>query len=825
MQTSTLQPKRIALLISSLYCTFGILWIMLSDSLNYEERSNVTAVALRRELFVEAIFIISSAILIFFLIYRSNKKYTLSLKAQFKDQQEILEKNEKLFRAIIENTEDIISLIDKDGNIIHVNPALEKLTGFTLDEIKGKPAFMVMHPDNIEESKAVLKKLVNNPSVVYDRTNRFINKRTGGYIWVQGTIVNLLNDKNVGAIISNYRDVTVKKIMEQRNTFNHNNLKALINNTNDLMWSVDKEFKLITANKAFNDAIAYLSGKNIVQGDNVLETNFDEGKLARFKMYYESAFEGEAFTVIEHNVKPTETWSEVSFYPIFNENVIAGTACFVKNITENRKAMNALHELTTRHLMATDSAKIGTWDYDLINNKLVWDNIMYEIFKVDREEFSGAYDAWSTMVHPDDIADAETELQKAITGIKDFNTTFRIVWKSGEVRYIQAHAHALKDVNGKTLRMIGVNWDITNQKITEERLNAINKQLIDNEFKLKQAQAIAHVGSWEINFANEITIWSEETCKIYGVSPKENEHPYEVWRSFIHPEDFKRVLKIIKESHDTLSPPYFHYRIIRKDGSIKYIYSKMQFEFNAEGNATGLYGVTYDVTEQKLAEQEILQKNEELRSLSNYLQNVREEERAAIAREIHDELGQQLTVLKMDIGWVLRKQNNADEAVVSRIEEMLRFSDELIIKVRKISADLRPAIIDDLGLVAALEWICDDFEKKTGTPCNFTSHIKERKFEENFSITAYRILQESLTNIIRHAEAKLVTVLVTENEKEWFLEVTDNGKGVSAERIKNGKTLGVLGMRERAALLGGELVIEGIKNKGTNVILKLPLKN
>lgn len=343
--------------------------------------------------------------------------------------------------------------------------------------------------------------------------------------------------------------------------------------------------------------------------------------------------------------------------------------------------------------------------------------------------------------------------------------------------------------------------------------------------RLKQAQEIAHVGSWELDFESRVAIWSDESCRIYGIPPEENKHSYETWKSFIHPDDIKNVLKIIKQSHDSLSPCSFYHRIIRKDGSIRYVYSKTIFDFNAAGEATGLHGVAHDVTEQKLAEQEILQKNKELRDLSNHLQRVREEERTSIAREIHDELGQQLTVLKMDIGWIMRKQTNPNQAIILKLQQMLQFSDCLIATIRRISSNLRPAIIDDLGLVAALEWICDDFEAKSDIPCNFISNIKERKFEDNFSITTYRILQESLTNVLRHAQAKSVTVSASENEKKLFLEINDDGKGLCNESIKKGKTLGVLGMKERAALFGGELIITGAKNKGTNVKLILPFKN
>ena len=240
---------------------------------------------------------------------------------------------------------------------------------------------------------------------------------------------------------------------------------------------------------------------------------------------------------------------------------------------------------------------------------------------------------------------------------------------------------------------------------------------------------------------------------------------------------------------------------------------------------TGASCFSRDITERKKAEEEIILKKNQLRALSNHLQFIREEERTSIAREIHDELGQQITSLKMDIDWIMHTQNNPDKATTLKLQKMLQLSDRLITTIRKISSDLRPAIIDDLGIIAALEWMCDDFSEKTGISCLFTSTIKERKFESNFSITIYRILQESLTNVMRHARAKLVTVSVSEDETELFLEVIDNGKGIQLENTRKVKTLGILGMKERAALLGGELSIAGKKNKGTHIKLRLPFKH
>lgn len=292
----------------------------------------------------------------------------------------------------------------------------------------------------------------------------------------------------------------------------------------------------------------------------------------------------------------------------------------------------------------------------------------------------------------------------------------------------------------------------------------------------------------------------------------------------IHPKDLQFSRKKVEDAFTSFRNSSFNFRFIHKDGSLHYGYSKYKFEFDENMHPIRLYGIVQDITERKNAEKEILEKNKQLRELSNHLETIREEERTAVAREIHDELGQQLTALKMDIDWVLHKQKAPEVAVVSKLQEMLKMNDGIINTVRRISSDLRPAIIDDLGLIATIEWKCANFEEKMGIPCRFISTVKERTFDKDFSINVYRILQETLTNISRHAAAKSVTVSLSENEAELFLEITDDGKGVDNEKTSDGKTLGIMGMKERAVLLGGELIITGTPNVGTITKLTLPLK-
>ncbi len=233
----------------------------------------------------------------------------------------------------------------------------------------------------------------------------------------------------------------------------------------------------------------------------------------------------------------------------------------------------------------------------------------------------------------------------------------------------------------------------------------------------------------------------------------------------------------------------------------------------------------HNISERKKAEEEVLEVNLQLKRLLYIAQTIKEEERKNVAREIHDELGQQLTALKMDIAWILHKQNNPETKVVDKLNEMLNMNDGIINTVRRISSDLRPAIIDDLGLIATIEWKCADFQEKSKIKCCFTSTIKERMFSKNFSINVYRILQESLTNVIRHAEASKVDVSLSGNDKEIVLEIKDNGKGISKENLSNNTKLGILGMKERAGLLKGKLTITSNENKGTYIKLILSLEN
>jgi signal transduction histidine kinase len=226
--------------------------------------------------------------------------------------------------------------------------------------------------------------------------------------------------------------------------------------------------------------------------------------------------------------------------------------------------------------------------------------------------------------------------------------------------------------------------------------------------------------------------------------------------------------------------------------------------------------------ERRRAQERLKKSHEQLRALSVYLQHVREDERIRISRQVHDELGQALTGLKMDLYWLASRLPKQLRAVRDKTKTMSAHIDSTIQTVRRISTELRPGILDDLGLVAALEWQAAEFQKRNGIKCEVVSEVAEPILEEELNTAFFRIFQESLTNVLRHANATRIDVRLWEQDANLLMEIRDNGRGIAESDWTNTRSIGVLGMRERAALLGGELTITGAPDQGTTVRVRIP---
>lgn len=223
------------------------------------------------------------------------------------------------------------------------------------------------------------------------------------------------------------------------------------------------------------------------------------------------------------------------------------------------------------------------------------------------------------------------------------------------------------------------------------------------------------------------------------------------------------------------------------------------------------------------AEQELRNSHEQLRNLSSHLQSVREEERTRLAREIHDELGQALTALKMDTAWLNRRLVPDQKPLLEKARSMGDLIDATIRTVQRLSGELRPGLLDDLGLAAAIEWQAEEFQKRTGLPCAVRVELQNAALSREHTTAIFRIFQETLTNVLRHARATRVSVRLQTRGNQLTLEVDDNGRGITEEEIRRTNAFGLIGMHERVLAMKGQMAINGRLGRGTTVTVTVPL--
>ena len=333
---------------------------------------------------------------------------------------------------------------------------------------------------------------------------------------------------------------------------------------------------------------------------------------------------------------------------------------------------------------------------------------------------------------------------------------------------------------------------------------------------------------WDWDLDTNTVWWSKGIQKVFGYHPEEVTSQFEWWLERLHAEDTDRVIRAIRQAIDSGSRTWAgHYRFLRKDGSYAAVLDHGYILHNADGRPVRVIGGIRDISERRKAEEALKNSRRRLRALSARLQSAREEERASVAREIHDELGQVLTAIKLNLDWLERKIGEREHdrslnPVLDRVVESGEMIDSAIHSVQRIATDLRPGLLDHLGLAAALRQEASRFQKRSGIACTLQLPPDSLGLPRDAATALFRIVQEALTNVGRHAQATTVHITLDADAKHVVLQVEDNGRGIHPEAVADSRSVGLLGMQERASVLGGELGIEPITPSGSRITLRLP---
>lgn len=391
------------------------------------------------------------------------------------------------------------------------------------------------------------------------------------------------------------------------------------------------------------------------------------------------------------------------------------------------------------------------------------------------------------------------------------------IWESWHVRKddsrfpVQIDATAVKDEAGKVLYQIVNVQDITARRQAEDTLRT-------SEALLACAQAQGKLGSWQLEISNGTLEWSAECYRIFSL-PQGTPLNYQRFLDSVHPADRADVDCAWRAA--LAGDPYDIQHRIVADGKVKWVRERVDLEFAPDWTPVRGIGTVQDITELKQHEEELLRSRQSLRELAAHHEKVREAERTRIAREIHDELGQYLTALRMDAAMLRIRFGVGNPELERHTDAMKKTIDTTIDVVRNLASSLRPGALD-MGLVSAAEWLLSGFKERTGVRCHLHAPQEHLALDEERGTAAFRILQEALTNITRYAEATEVNVRIALVDGVLEMDIRDDGVGFDHAEVQSRKTFGLLGMRERALQFGGESKIDSRPGSGTSVRIRIP---
>jgi PAS domain S-box-containing protein len=520
-------------------------------------------------------------------------------------------------------------------------------------------------------------------------------------------------------------------------------------------------------------------------------------------------------------LEDTRYWLECTVGPVRDENGrIVATIIGTRDITRRKKTERSLKTSEQRFRALVEMSSDMTLIMDgqgviLFASPSVVGILGYETqFLLGKSTFD--------IVHHDDRITAHSALRDTVANPGAVRRVeLRIRHRDGSWRMLEAVGRAHMD--SAAIHGVVINCrDITDRKAAEdalrdsrERLNGILNSLDDVVWSstVRDCQPL-YVGP-----AAE---------GVYGRAVSEFFARPSLWFDVVHPEDKRLVqtttAQIVKTGHYD-----YEYRIIRPDGSIRWLRDRARLVTDSFRNPVRLDGIASDITDLKKAGSALIESRERLRTFARQLDSAIEEERTHIARELHDELGQALTGMKMDLAWMRRRLDDKsalkDVSILhGKINATGELIDATIAVVRRIAQRLRPTLLDNLGLVAAIEEYAGQFTDRTGVKCELMLP-QDLVLDKSHASGVFRIFQEAMTNIARHSGADSAIVNIRYNQTNLMLEVADNGRGIDTGTGAITQTLGVLGMRERAQLMGGSLTVQPRKQGGTLVRLIVPLNN
>lgn len=750
-----------------------------------------------------------------------------------------------IYHSIFSNSSDGILLTAPDGKILAANPAACRMFGRSEEEMcrLGRTGVMNINDPRMEPA-------LEQREMTGEFAGELTGVRSDGTVFPVEITTSVFTDSSgeqrTSMII---RDISFRKRLRDELEVREAHIRSVIENTDNCIWSVDSNFRFLDGNSAFQDRFQARTGRRIRPGDDVVEW-LPEELREKWKRYLTRGLSGISFTTMSSTGSGIhKKYLRYSFNPVRNlSGEVTGLAVMGTDVTDLMKMQKGIIRSGQMLKEAQSVSKLGNWEYDARLNKADWSEELLRIFGLPSTTGETSWDIHLGRIHPDDLIPFEAAVMKAYTEGIPFAIVFRILVPGEELKWIRAICKTEKDNQGKVIRLYGTVQDVSEQEKVEREL-ARSEERYRNLFE-KSVVPIMEEDFSEVkkyfdklrrrgvkDFRKYFTKYPEQATKcvsmvkirdvnstsirFFGVNQKSDLitnldifFTEDAYRIFV--EEIIALAEGRSEFESDIP-------VKMPGGEERFVHLRLHVVPD-EGDTLSQVLVSWiDITDRVNYEEGLKKSGETLRRLNMHIEEAREKERTEIAMNLHDDLGQKLTALKMNLSW-LRKRIGVQSTLVSdKLNEVEQIIKTSIGTVQKISSDLRPAILYELGLKDAVEWHIKQNLEPAGIKGSFRLEPEDLQLDKSSSIVLFRIIQEALTNIIRHSGARRADIRISRFLTYAELMIKDNGKGIEPDAVNDPKSFGLTGIKERVRNSSGQFRITGEKGKGTILIVRIPL--
>jgi PAS domain S-box-containing protein len=720
-----------------------------------------------------------------------------------------LRRQKEVLQIIFDHIPVMIAFVGQNRQLELVNRAWERTLEWSLEDIRSQKIDIAaeLYPDPRDRQR-VFDWMDSNAEWADFKTT----VKDGRIIDTTWALIRLSD----GAMISIGQDISERKRAEQELRKQKELLQTIFDHIPVMVGFVDQKGRPQVVNQEWERTLGWSLEEIRRQNIDVIEENYPDPeyreKVRDFVENSDAEWADFKTTVRDGRVIDT-SWAML--------RLSDGTGIGIgQDITKRKRAEEALRESEERFRQLAENIHDLFWIKTPDFKRVLYLSPAYESIsgRSPEDRYRDLdYQPFLNIIHPED-RERMAEIIRRGAGA-EFDIEFRITRPDGAVRWIRDRGFPIRDRSGQVYRIAGIANDITERKLAEEALRESEerfRQLTEN------IREVFWLRSPDFKTLLYVSPMYEKVCgqtceSLYAAGPD---------LVGVHPEDRTRVIETVQNL--TGREFEIEYRIITKEGEVRWVRDRGFPIRDQSGQIYRIGGVAEDITDRKEAEDRLKASSEQLRALSASLQSAREQEAMRISHQVHDELGGLLTGLRWELEALEKMtQQPANEAQLQtmrdKLSAMLGLTDTTINVVRRIASELRPSILDDLGLMEAIEWQTQQFQARTGIQCRCESALQTIPLGDQESTAVFRIVQEALTNVLRHAQATRVNVTMTQEDGMFVLTVTDNGRGITPAEELGRESLGLLGMRERAHLIGGMVDIVGFQGIGTTLHVRVPL--